>query len=42
MYIQKGNPVPVTSCGRRRLERVKNIYDKNKSRKAKRLKLKRK
>ncbi len=42
MYIQKGNPVPVTSCGRRRLERVKNIYDKNKSRKAKRLKLKKK
>jgi len=38
MYIQKGNPVPVTSCGRRRVERVKSIYKKTKSRKAKKLK----
>jgi len=42
MYVQKRNPVPVTSCGRRRVERVKNIYEKNKSKKAKKLKLKRK
>ena len=26
MYVQKNNPVPVTSCGRRRIERVKSIY----------------
>jgi len=38
MYIQKRNPVPITSCGRRRIERVKNIYTKRKSRKAKELK----
>ena len=31
MYVQKNNPVPVTSCGRRRIERVKSIY-KNKFR----------
>jgi len=38
MYIQKRNPVPITSCGRRRVERVKNMYTKHKSRKAKEIK----
>ena len=40
MYIQKNNPCPITSCGRRRIERVKNIYTKSKSRKAGKLKQK--
>ena len=35
MYTQKGNPVPVTSCGRRRVERVKSIYKKKKKNKNK-------
>tara|TARA_R100000935_G_C2725986_1_gene119948 strand:+ start:273 stop:401 length:129 start_codon:yes stop_codon:yes gene_type:complete len=39
-YVQKGNPIPVTSCGRRRLERVKSIYNKRNSRKAGKLKIK--
>ena len=39
-YIQKGNPIPITSCGRRRLERVKSIYNKKNSRKAGELKQK--
>ena len=34
-YVQKGNPVPVTSCGRRRLERVKSISKKNTKNKTK-------
>ena len=38
MYIQKNNPIPITSCGRRRLERVKSINNKKKSRKAGKLK----
>ena len=37
-FIQHNNPCPITSCGRRRIERVKNIYTKRKSRKAKELK----
>jgi|TARA_R110001592_G_scaffold39304_1_gene129315 hypothetical protein len=41
-YVQKGNPVPVTSCGRRRVERVKNLNTKKKSTKPGKLKLKRK
>ena len=39
-YIQHNNPCPITSCGRRRIERVKNIYNKSKSRKAGKLKQK--
>jgi len=37
-FIQHNNPCPITSCGRRRIERVKDIYTKRKSRKAKKLK----
>ena len=40
MFIQKGNPVPITSCGRRRVERVKDLNTKKKSRKPGKLKLK--
>ena len=35
MYVQKKNPVPVTSCGRRRLERVRSINNKVKNKKSK-------
>ena len=37
-FTQHNNPCPITSCGRRRIERVKDIYTKRKSRKAKELK----
>tara|TARA_R110000822_G_scaffold96942_1_gene220369 strand:- start:153 stop:281 length:129 start_codon:yes stop_codon:yes gene_type:complete len=42
MFIQKGNPIPVTSCGRRRLERINSIYKKTPSRKPGKLKIKKK
>ncbi len=40
MYTQINNPCPITSCGRRRIERVKSIYNKPKSRKAGKLNIK--
>jgi len=39
-YTQHNNPCPITSCGRRRIERIDSIYKKRKSRKAKKLKQK--
>lgn len=40
MYTQINNPCPITSCGRRRIERIKSIYKKPKSRKAGKLNIK--
>ena len=40
MYTQINNPCPITCCGRRRIERVKSIYNKPKSRKAGKLNIK--
>ena len=39
-FTQHNNPCPITSCGRRRIERVNDIYTKRKSRKANNFKLK--
>jgi len=39
-FTQYNNPCPITSCGRRRIERVSDIYTKRKSRKANNFKLK--
>ena len=39
-FTQHNNPCPITSCGRRRIERVNDIYAKRKSRKANNFKLK--
>ena len=39
-YFQKRNPAAITSCGRRRIERVKSIYNKTNSKKPSKLKIK--